>query len=226
MAFNKTDWSGVIIDDELKFDKQVTNTCIKANYKSKLISKSFYLFNIKFRTSLFKIFIIPYFDYCSTLVTSVNSISLDAQNKNILRLTKCFNNNLKIFTFINLFTCENDLVAQSLLLKESKILSLTLRLFQRYYTFTLRLFVNKKNTILLNNFLQNNSISLRSFLKQPAFKKPRGKFSFRSIATKFANKYYFNEANSENKAQYLKYFKNSILNNFKVLIFLNFLING
>ncbi len=32
---------GVIIDEELKFDKQVSNTCIKANYKSKLISRSF-----------------------------------------------------------------------------------------------------------------------------------------------------------------------------------------
>ena len=70
-------------------------------------------------------------------------------------------------------------------------------------------------TILLNNFSQNNSISLKSFLKKPAFKKSWGKCSFRSIATKFANKYCFNEANLENKAQHLKYFKNNILNNFQ-----------
>ena len=50
----------------------------------------------------------PYFDYCSTIVTSVNSISLAAENKNISKPTKCFNNNLKIFTHIDLFTSENN----------------------------------------------------------------------------------------------------------------------
>ena len=77
----------------------------------------------------------PYFDYCSTIVTSLNSISLVAENKNIIKLTKCFNNNLKIFTHIDLFTSENNLDKQINLLKNSKILPFETQTFSKIFLF-------------------------------------------------------------------------------------------
>ena len=206
---------GVIIDEELKFDKQVSNTCIKANYKSKLISRSFYLFNLKFRATLFKLFIIPNFDYCSTLITTVNSIALSAQNHNIIRLTKCFNYNLKIFINVDLFKYDNDLEKQLQILKPFNIFPLNIRLFWRYYSYVLGLFTNRKNTILLNNFIVNERLSSRNFFKLPNFKSSWGSRSLRNIATKLANKYKFNLANGNSKLLYLKYLNKFIFENFE-----------
>ena len=58
---------GVILDCRLKFSSHINHLCKKANAKAFLIKKSLYLFPLNFRTLLFKLFIVPHFDYCSSL---------------------------------------------------------------------------------------------------------------------------------------------------------------
>ena len=58
---------GVVIDHKLKFTAHINHLCKKANSKAYLIKKSLFLFNFKFRVLLFKLFIIPHFDYCASL---------------------------------------------------------------------------------------------------------------------------------------------------------------
>jgi hypothetical protein len=55
---------GVEIDSQLK---QIKAICSKVNRKAFILSRRFYLFNRDFKTILFKLFILPHFDYCSTL---------------------------------------------------------------------------------------------------------------------------------------------------------------
>ena len=55
---------GITFDNKLTFNKQTTNLCIKVAWKLRVLSKSSYLFTLKFKVTLFKIFIVSKFDYC------------------------------------------------------------------------------------------------------------------------------------------------------------------
>jgi hypothetical protein len=58
---------GVILDEYLTFDVHTISLCSKVNWKISVLKKSSYLFNLNFRITLFKLFIISKYDYCSTL---------------------------------------------------------------------------------------------------------------------------------------------------------------
>ena len=66
---------GVQIDDELNFDSHINNICKKINKKSYLLNQNKKLFSLRFKVNLIKLFIIPNFEYCSTLF-SVRDIGI------------------------------------------------------------------------------------------------------------------------------------------------------
>jgi ribonuclease P/MRP protein subunit RPP40 len=107
---------GVEIDSQLKFEKQINVLCSKVNKKAYLISRRFFLFDIKFRTTLFKLFIIPHFEYCSSLFYNTYS-SITAT------LFKCFKKNLKLF--LNIDIHNKDLHMQLSVLQPFNILPIS-----------------------------------------------------------------------------------------------------
>ena len=133
----------------------VSEICKKATIKTQILSRSFSLFDMKFRGILFKLFIVPNFDYCSTLVVSTNSIMLQQHNLAMVKLIKCFNRSLRVFISINLTSYFNDLDEQIAILKAFNIKPLVLRLFVNYCCFVYNIVKNKEN--MASNFKLNCS---------------------------------------------------------------------
>jgi hypothetical protein len=142
---NSTKLLGVIIDDKLKFDKHVFEICKKSAMKTKILSRSFSLFDMKFRGILFKLFIVPNFDYCSTLVASTNSIMLQQHNATMTKLVKCYNKSLRVFLSINVTPYFYDLETQIAMLKVFNVKPLILRLFVNYCCFVWNVMKNNNN---------------------------------------------------------------------------------
>ena len=59
---SKTTLLGVIIDEYLTLDQHSISICQKVNYKVSVLKKSLYLFDLKFKVILFKLFIQSKFD--------------------------------------------------------------------------------------------------------------------------------------------------------------------
>ena len=97
----KPKFLGVKIDHMLKYDKHVKEVCSKINRKANLISRKFYLFDTKFKTTLFKLFLLPYFDYCSTLFSDISI-------ENLNKLSKCYTRNIKLFLKVSLHGKNNE----------------------------------------------------------------------------------------------------------------------
>ena len=53
---------GVTLDEFLTFDEHKISLCSKVNWKISILKKSSILFDLKFRTTLFKLFIMPKYD--------------------------------------------------------------------------------------------------------------------------------------------------------------------
>ena len=75
---------GVIIDNLLKFDLHTIEICHKVNFKVRTLKKCAFMFGIKFKVILFKMFILSSLEYCSTLFFNLSN-KVDA-----LRLEKTF----------------------------------------------------------------------------------------------------------------------------------------
>ena len=67
---------GVILDSKLNFESHTETILKKVNSRTFILSRSIKMFPSKFRTSLFKLFIVPNFEYCSSLFYVLNSNSL------------------------------------------------------------------------------------------------------------------------------------------------------
>ena len=70
---DKTKILGVILDDKLRFDHHISALCKRVNSEVHLLSRILFLFSLEFRSSLFKIFIQPLFDYCSSLFVRLDN---------------------------------------------------------------------------------------------------------------------------------------------------------
>jgi hypothetical protein len=64
---------GVMIDDKLNFYQHVKKICQQVTFKTNVLKKCAYLFDIQFKTILFKLFIQSELDYCSTLLLHLNN---------------------------------------------------------------------------------------------------------------------------------------------------------
>ena len=75
---------GVIIDNKLKFDLNSKDVTRRVAYKVRVLLKSAFLFDIEFKTILFKLFILSTFDYCSSLFVHFFKSSLPTQIRKII----------------------------------------------------------------------------------------------------------------------------------------------
>ena len=115
---------GVTFDNQLKFSIHTRNVCKLINTKTYLLSKSISLFTNKFRPTLFKLFIQPHFDYCSTIYMYL------ANETDRERLSKCFSKSIQRLVNVNTFGL--TLEQQHGILRPFKILSLYYRQFFRF----------------------------------------------------------------------------------------------
>ena len=180
----------VEIDSNLKLDKHINAICSKVNKKAFILSRRFYLFNLDFRSILFKLFIMPHFDYCSSLFCFNNCSTL----------YKCYIKNLKLFLNLDIHNNDN-LSEQQSKLKHFNILPLKLRFFTHYCSFLHSLFSNQLCSPLINLFIKPNySLSLRTPFLLPTYTKKYGLNSLLFIGTKFLNSFIFSYASISKKA--------------------------
>jgi hypothetical protein len=92
----------VTIDNKLKFDIHTIDLCEKVCFKFRILSICAFLFDAEFKEILIKLFILPSYDYCSTLFYHFNN-QTDSK-----RLIKPFSKNIFKFLKIKLFTVNNN----------------------------------------------------------------------------------------------------------------------
>ena len=73
---NETRILGAIIDSKLNFSSHVDTIVTKVNSRSFILFRNLKMFLAKFRTYLFKLFIVPNFEYCSSLFFVLNCKSI------------------------------------------------------------------------------------------------------------------------------------------------------
>jgi len=176
---------GVTIDSNLDFHEHVSNTCKKANSKIFTIKRSLHLLPHNFRPTAFKLFIMPHFDYCSTLYFITNKL-------NESKLIKCYNKAIKVILNLNINEHIYNIEAQYNLLKLFNIYPLTIRKFIHLSNFIFNLFKNNNCTSLISYFNQNTTIQLREKFHHTPFNSNYQKYSFTSLGTNLLNKFIYN----------------------------------
>ena len=147
---------GVTIDNNLTFDAHISNIISKVNSKTFLILKNLKSFPYAFRTILFKLFIVPIFEYCSTTFIHLGNKTRRS------KLQNCFNRSIKKLLYIELdhLSEQEQLVA----LKKSNILP---PFYRQFYHFCCFIIIILKNTKLdLFNILNSNK-TVRNNYTQP-----------------------------------------------------------
>ena len=175
---------GVIIDEYLNFDLHTISLCSKVMWKLSVLKKSSYLFDLKFRIILFKLFIQSKYDYCSTIFFHFT------RKQNYTRLESSFAKSLNKYLRINI--AQMDVVNQYEHLKTFKLLPIRLRYFQNFVFFTFNLFKENRAGTLLDSFRSHKKTrTLRndSIYHVPKFNTSLYEFSFISIAIKLLNSF-------------------------------------
>ena len=172
---------GVIIDDQLKFDQHTISLCKATNSKTMQLYRSSYLFPISFRTTLIKTFILPKFDYCSTLF-------LHLSKKDSARIEKTYAKS--IYKLLSVRILNLDYHSQSKLLGPFRLLPLYYHYFLRYCKHISSLMGKNKSRALLDLFRRNkNRTKTRvsgSYLV-PRFRTNHMKYSFVTISSYLLN---------------------------------------
>jgi hypothetical protein len=148
---------GVVIDNKLKFDKFIGQQC--ANIYKRLYSiKRLFFLPHKVKVLFFKAFIMPYFDYCSSLSIYFNKMALYKLNKlYYICLFKLFR-----FNFLNwgLEKINNFLLENNLISFQFRIITNIMTFFAKIGSLNgspLGLKEQMKITILSNNLRSNGS---------------------------------------------------------------------
>jgi len=113
---------GVLLDEFLTFDMHTIAVCSKVNWKISVLKKSSFLFDLKFRVTLFKLFIMSKYDYCSSLFIHFSDC------RNYERLDKNFAKAIKSYLKINIYN--HNIEEQLTVLKNYKLIPLKLRFFK------------------------------------------------------------------------------------------------
>jgi hypothetical protein len=171
---------GIFVDNQFKFDGQAANICKKVNAKTFLLRKSLYLFPDSFKPQLFKIFIQPHFDYCSTLIIYFSN------KANLERINNCFSKSLKRILKLKKNFFLLSLSKQHEFLKSYNILPFLYRQFFQYSTFIFNLCKNK-NTALSEIFVHDVNSRTTSGYKLPRYKSDFKKYSFHIISINLLN---------------------------------------
>jgi hypothetical protein len=138
---NKFKLLGVTIDSRLNFADHVSIVSRSISSKLFAIKKIFYLsFNVKIQ--FFKTFILPHFDYCSSLFVYMSKCLIE-------KLCKIYNYSILLLLNLNLnFLSDSE---QYEILKEYDLFPFKFRLLIRFSTFSFKIF----NKCLLNNIFCN-----------------------------------------------------------------------
>jgi hypothetical protein len=173
---------GVIIDNKLKYSSHINQLCKKANAKAYLLTRSLYLFPNKFRPLLFKLFIMPHFDYCSSLFLHIRIYDRD-------RLTRCFNKCIYRLLKIDIYNL-SEFEQFKLLFDKFKIFPFLYRQLYHFSSFLYKLIV-KNDSIIVKN-LPVSSATTRFYYKLPEIRTDFKKFSFKTISVKILNLFLYN----------------------------------
>lgn len=189
---------GVIIDNKLKFDLNSKDVTRRVAYKVRVLLKSAFLFDIEFKTILFKLFILSTFDYCSSLFVHFSS-QVDQ-----LRLERSYSNAVYSLLRVNLydrnFSTQNStmmsLERQLKTLINFDILPLKFRYFKRLIRFLfMNITKNPTSSLVksLMSFKKTYGSLRRDPFKTPLFKTNLGSFSFLNIAIKILNSFLYDD---------------------------------
>ena len=195
---------GVVLDDKLRFNHHIISLCKRVNSKVHMLSRNLYLFSIDFRSILFKLFIQPLFDYCSSLFMHLDN-KID-QN----RLTSVFSKSIKKLLNINLFNLTPNI--QLILLSNFNILPLIFRYFQRLSFFIHSLFkFNTKSSLVSSIFIFNN----RNNLIHQSFQTLKKKYSFSIVSSKLLSIFIYSRLGLS-KISFKKYFNSNLIKLFNL----------
>ena len=194
---------GVILDEYLSFDLHTIELCQKVNWKISVLKRSSYLFELKFRIILFKLFIMSKYDYCSSLFFYF------ADSCNQERLDKNFIKSMK--SYLNIKLSELNVDEQFNHLKSFNILPLQLRFFQNVVLFIFSLIKGNRESYMLRkiNECKKGRVT-RSNFAEPKFKTVLYQYSFLSISVRLLNSFIFKHL-SDNEKTFRSAFQSSIL---------------
>ena len=194
---------GVLIDSQLNFSNHIKLICRKANAKFHILNRQPKLFTINFKTTLFKLFILPNFDYCSTI------------KGEITKLESCFNRLIR--RFLNLPLSRSDFDNSFLELSKVKLVPLRLRFFQRYARFVFRVFYYANVPTLLFRVKKCARMVRHPYI-QPEFHSRFGEHSFSNLSVKLLNKFIDNFLNllinnfsDQNESKFCKFLNDNLL---------------
>ena len=171
---------GIVIDQNLSFIAHVNDLKKRVNTRLYSIRKIFYL-SERVRLQFFKSFILPIFDYCSSLFVYFN--------KTVLHSLENFFN-VCLFRLLNLDIKYLSLSDQFILLSKFNLLPLRVRLFYRV-NFLVYNLMNKRTLSFLYNSLKFRRIAhMRRppIVTVPCIKPIFQRLSFRLFLPSFVNK--------------------------------------
>ena len=202
---------GVTLDNKLKFENHIYNITKKVNAKSFMLSRNIKMFPSTFRTTLFKLFVVPNFDYCSTLFAHLGN------KANNSKLQSCFMKAAKRILYIDLY---NKLDSEQFkILKHLNILPFVYRQFYHFVCF-IHIVIKNEKLLLHKKIYQNKTARfLRSKFSLPQFKKKFKLFSFEVSAVKILNIFQANIFNEKNSSQFKSFLNENILEIFNKSFF-------
>ena len=181
---------GVTIDNNLRFEEHILGIRKKINSKALIISRSMNLFSPKFKITLFKLFIMPHFEYCSTIYAGPNALFSQYLNTRMKSLCSCFSRYVRLFLKVKLRGLENDYKKQTRVLSPFNILPLVLRLYRHYCHFVFNMYSQRSAPYLVSLYLPaDGHYSLRNKLSNPQNSNNFGLESFINLSTHLLNQF-------------------------------------
>ena len=190
------------MDNKLTFDTHIRNIISRVNSKTVLIIKNLKAFPYKFRTTLFKLFIVPVFDYCST--TFIHLGNKTRRNK----IQNCFNRSVKKLLFVELESLREDKQLELKLQHASKFCNILPSFYRQFYHFCCFIIIVLKNSKLDLSGMLNSKKTVRNNYSQPLADTNFMQNSFLVISIKtlnlFLNKLYSNSLETKSSIDTLK----------------------
>ena len=84
----KTCLLGVVLDNELTFDDQISSICRKVSAQINALNRLKNILSLKTKESLYRAFILPYFNYCNQVwhhCGKRNTVKIEKVNLRVLR---------------------------------------------------------------------------------------------------------------------------------------------
>ena len=188
---------GITVDNKLTFDTHIRNIISRVNTKTVLIIKNLKAFPYKFRTTLFKLFIVPVFDYCSTAFIHLGNKT--RRNK----IQNCFNRSVKKLLFVELESLREEQQLEAL-----KFCNILPPFYRQFYHFCCFIIIVLKNSKLDLSGMLDSKKKVKNNYSQPLANTNFMQNSFLVISIKtlnlFLNKLYSNSLETKSSIDTLK----------------------